>query len=94
MKNSPYLDRPPVPAPAPTQCTVWKLLPDGGFVAGDTQSRLTSYAYPTSVSAIAAKRDPNKIAHEMMRAENILLKLRSTFPRPDYDARNWQLLGA
>jgi hypothetical protein len=45
---------------------VHKLLPDGGFVCGDTETRITSYAYPTSTHATSAKRNPTKVAAEMM----------------------------
>lgn len=41
---------------------------DGAFIAGDTDTEATSYAYPTSTYATAAKRDPEGTAREMTRA--------------------------
>lgn len=69
---------------------VHKLLPDGGFVCGDTETRRTSYAYPTSTHAIMAKRRPNRAAWAMLREAN-------DFPAPvgiqaTYDARQWAKL--
>ena len=45
---------------------VYRMFEDGGFVAGDTATERTSYAYPTSTHAIDAKRNPAKVAAEMV----------------------------
>jgi len=67
---------------------VFKLLLDGGFVCGDTESRVTSYAYPTSEHAVLAKRDAAKVAATMLGAER-----RYGMPHEaDYDARMWRKL--
>ena len=70
---------------------VYRMLDDGGFVAGDTATERTSYAYPTSTYATQAKRHPDRVAAEKMTAENI-----HRYGNPaifvDYDARNWSLL--
>lgn len=67
---------------------VHKLLPDGGFVAGDTESRATCYAYPTSIHANMARRAPDKAAREM------LTDGWRGFPDivARYDAGNWAML--
>ena len=67
---------------------VHTMLADGGFVAGDTVSRLTCYAYPSSTSATRAKKAPYTIAKEMVAGE------RASSNRADYDARNWARLNA
>jgi hypothetical protein len=43
---------------------------DGAFLAADTQTRRTAYAYPTSAHAVAAKKDAKRPAAEMMKNEN------------------------
>ncbi|UKJ74527.1 hypothetical protein [Azospirillum brasilense] len=43
--------------------------PEGGFLAGDTETGLTSYAYPTSTHATRARNHPGKVAAEMMTSE-------------------------
>lgn len=71
---------------------VWKLDQSGGFLCGDTESRLTSYAYPTSVHACAAKRKPEAVAREMIAGEWASLRV-----LPDikaYDLRHWKELEA
>lgn len=64
---------------------VYKMLADGGFVVGDTETRLTGYAYPTSTNATLARKSPDRAATDIMSRQ---------FPttmhdRSDYDARNW-----
>lgn len=49
---------------------VFKLTNDGAFLAGDTETGRTAYAYPTSDHAFAARKHPQKVANEMMRNEN------------------------
>jgi hypothetical protein len=69
----------------------YKLLEDGAFVAGDTDSRLTSYAYPTSIHATKAKRRPGKVAAAMIAGEEAAITATRNI-RSDYDERNWQRL--
>ena len=69
---------------------VFKMLPDGGFVAGDTDSRLTSYAYPSSPHAIVAKKHARLVAEDMLGSERI--EYRKIPAIAEYDARNWKLL--
>lgn len=67
------------------------LLPDGGFVCGDTDSGRTGYAYPTSPHATMARTVPERIAVEMIGSAN-----RDNSPasiREDYDCRMWSKLG-
>lgn len=63
----------------------FKLLPDGGFVAGDVDTGRTSYAYPTSTHATLAKRNPEREARIMLKAANRLQDVDTS----EYDARNW-----
>ncbi len=42
---------------------------DGGFLAGDTATGLTAYSYPTSPYATRAKRDPAKVAAQLLARE-------------------------
>ena len=70
---------------------------DGSFVAGDTETSITAYAYPTSPQATKAKKSPLKVAKEM-----INLELEVSWTRKEgapawesareYDARNWRRL--
>ncbi len=67
---------------------VFRKLPDGGFVAGDSISRRTAYAYPSSEHANIARTMPERVAAAMVASA-----LRDPSPariRADYDARNWQ----
>ena len=41
----------------------------GGFIAVETVSYLGTYAYPTSPRAVEARRNPDKVAAEMIAAE-------------------------
>ena len=43
---------------------------DGAFVAADTETRRTVYAYPTSQHAVSARKHAPAIAREMMTQEN------------------------
>jgi hypothetical protein len=45
----------------------YRMMPDGGFVCGDTVSRATAYAHPTSSHAKAAVSKPESVAMEMLR---------------------------
>jgi hypothetical protein len=68
-----------------------KRLDDGAFVAGDTVSGRTCYAYPTSEHARKARRGASAVAEKMMVAENALGAWRDQNAK-DYDARNWARL--
>lgn len=70
---------------------VHKLLPDGGFVAGDTETRITCYAYPTSSHAVSAKKKPQETADEMIAGERSNAFVPSDI-RLSTDERNWKLL--
>ncbi len=48
---------------------LYKFDQNGGFVVGDTETGLTSYAYPTSAAANRAKRDGGRVATSMMANE-------------------------
>lgn len=68
---------------------VFKLLDDGGFVVGDTDTGRTAYAYPTSPFATKAKKSPVNVAKAMMR--NVARDGRSSTVIA-YDTRNWTKL--
>ena len=71
---------------------VYKLLKDGAFVAGDTETRNTAYSYPGSANADEAKHASSRlvIAQKMMRFENSL-KAKSMH-KAEHDTKNWALL--
>lgn len=70
----------------------YRLLPDGGFVVGDTDSSRTAYAYPSSPYADDARKRPALTAHAMI---NDALALTSpVYIQREYDSRNWALLAA
>ena len=69
---------------------VYKLLKNGGFVAGDAESGVTSYAYPTSPYALTAKKHPKAVAEEMLEFEQV--NFRSSETIQEYDQRNWARL--
>ena len=71
---------------------VHRLLPDGGFVAGDTDTGETSYAYPTSESATRAKRHAELIAAEMVKRANAAASWIPLHIAQPYNARNWATL--
>lgn len=66
---------------------------DGAFIAGDTRTNVTSYAYPSSANASQAKRAPIKVAAEMIKRENAYGRHGFTH-EIDGDHRNWVKLGA
>ncbi len=43
---------------------------NGGFMVGDTDAGTACYAYPTSINAVQAKKNPSPVAHEMIRDVN------------------------
>jgi hypothetical protein len=71
---------------------VCKILDDGAFVVGDTVTRRTSYAFPTSASAKAArKKNPGWVAAEMIGSENATGSYRDKCSE-SYDRENWNRL--
>lgn len=77
--------------------TVYKLHANGGFTVGDTVTRVTAYAYPTSTHADAARRNPEKVAAEMIKDANASARtFAATGPHfatfAEYDRRNWVAL--
>ena len=62
---------------------------DGAFVAGDTETRITVYAYPTSIHALGAKRHAKAVARIMIEEET----RHGLAHEMEYDARNWERLG-
>ena len=72
---------------------VYNLLPDGGFVCGDTETRATSYAYPSSDHADKAKKSPAKVAIEMVAQANEWLATHDICSTTaSYNLRNWKEL--
>lgn len=73
---------------------VYEFGKDGSFVAGDTVTGRTVYAYPASSNATQARRKGKALptAQAMMKKENALGDWRSSWFGPDYDARNWARL--
>ena len=69
---------------------VFKMLDDGGFVAGDRDSGMTSYAYPSSPHANVAKKHPKLVAEDMLGSE--WMQARSIPAVKEYDRKNWLLL--
>lgn len=65
---------------------------DGGFVVGDTTTNITVYAYPSSEHATKAKKNPAKVAAEMISAELEIAYLHQGEIGQTYDANNWTLL--
>ena len=63
---------------------------DCGFVAGDTETGMTSYAHPDSLFAGQATRKPGKAAAEMLAATPPLLR-RGKWGGA-YDRSNWEVL--
>lgn len=69
---------------------VFKMLDNGAFVAGDRDSEMTAYAYPSSPHAIVAKKHPKQVAEEMMARERV--EYRRMIHIQAYDAANWLLI--
>jgi hypothetical protein len=77
----------------------WNLADDGSFTCGDTESRVTSYSYPTSQNASDAARAVRKsegsvqlIAFRILNAEKRIRY--GAEHEAEYDARNWDRLKA
>jgi len=66
---------------------VYLLDDEGGFTAGNTETRITCYAYPTSTYATAARKGQKRlaIATEMLRDERRI----GAYYEAEYDERNW-----
>lgn len=64
----------------------------GAFIAGDTITGLTSYAYPFSPHAYDARTGAELIARVMLIGARRCAV--SADIRADYDARNWDALAA
>lgn len=60
----------------------------GGFMAADTATGRSAYAFPTSPYATQANRNPVGIAAEMMKAENAGGAWRDAEHHRTRDARN------
>jgi len=69
---------------------IFKMLEDGGFVAGDRGSGMTSYAYPSSPHAIVAKKHAKLVAEDMVTSER--MSYRAIPAIKEYDRKNWLLL--
>ena len=69
----------------------YKLDEDGGFTCGNTETGLTSYAFPTSVHATAARKNPAYVARAMLRGEELTLSATKA-TRADFDERQWKKL--
>lgn len=70
----------------------YRLLDNGAFIAGDTKTGRTVYAYPTSEHASLAYQRPFCTALRMMASENAMGAYRDT--HDDYDLRNWYRLNS
>jgi hypothetical protein len=68
----------------------FRMLDDGGFVAGDCDSEMTSYAYPSSPHALVAKNHPKAVAEDMLGSERI--EYRAVPAVKEYDRKNWLLI--
>lgn len=66
--------------------------PFGGFIAGDTETGLTCYAYWSSVNSGAALRDPEGTARNMLANESASLRRSCPEVTGPYDGRNWAKL--
>lgn len=80
---------------------VFRLMPDGGFVAGNKANGVTGYAYPGSFNAAAAKKHINAGERGRGMLHNIIADMvRDRTPEEvmyphlveEYDARNWERL--
>ena len=63
---------------------------DGAFVAGDTQTGVTSYSYPSSANAAQATRAGAKVAEAVLSAQVRF----GLYDERSYDLRNWNRLAA
>lgn len=71
---------------------VYSLDKDGGFTAGDTDTEATAYAYPTSIAATKAKRDPEGLARQMTVQAAYLDQFCQKDIVAQANARNWARL--
>lgn len=71
----------------------FKLLDDGAFVCGDTETSVTAYAYPTSAYATEAQRCGHDVATEMMeKAAWRAAKGQDNSRFIKFDSSNWERL--
>ena len=68
---------------------VYKHLADGAFVGGDTDTGITGYAYPTSEHAEEVRKNPLRVASEMVRGQ---IGYPNSPLCKGYNAANWELL--
>ena len=75
---------------------VYRIVPDGGFVCGDTTTLVTVYAYPTSVCAEGAKNNPQMTADIMLEIETRWRQNQKWDQNrgDEYDKLNWDRLNA
>lgn len=78
---------------ASTDNLVWLFGDDGSFTCGDAMSRVTSYSYPTSPNASAARKgDAHDLAQSILKHE---AEMRCGMAHEaEYDARNWARIDA
>lgn len=68
---------------------LYKFDKHGGFTVGDTVSKLTGYAFPTSHNADAAKKNPEKVAASMIAKAKELEHLIPAHIRERHNAMHW-----
>lgn len=71
---------------------IYKLDAAGGFTVGDSETRHTAYAYPTSPYAYDARRHPGRIAQDMVLSANAFARVAPSQIVIESDARNWARL--
>ncbi len=71
---------------------VYKLDQDGGFTCGDTETRMTAYAFPTSPYAPAAKKRAKNVAAEMMAHGRDWVRFIPSDIENEFHSRNWARL--
>ena len=74
-----------------TEQLVFGFSDDGGFVVGDRGTGRTTYAYPTNLYAVHAKKAAAHVARTMINFANEEPYVESVC-KP-YDQRNWVILG-
>ena len=71
---------------------LYKICEDGAFVAANTESGFTSYAYPSSTHADDACRNAHKPAYLERLARSMVETQTPGVGRAEYDARNTERL--
>lgn len=72
---------------------VHRMMPDGAFIAGDTETKLTDYILPDSPIARAAQVNPEMTA-EILTGITSRLHLLEKYGGDVKNRRNWELLNA